>query len=49
MFCKQEVNHVECKNFEEVEKFKEDFENGVFVDEAEESISYVRAEQMKTN
>ena len=49
VYCKQEVNHVECRNYEEVEKFKEDFENGVFEDEAKESISYVRTEQMKTN
>ena len=40
--CQQEVNHIECKNLEDVEKFKEDFKNGVYKDEAEESISYVR-------
>jgi hypothetical protein len=45
VFCKQEVNHIECKNYEEIMKFKEDFESGVFVDEAEESISYVRSER----
>ena len=49
VFCTQEVNHIECKNFEEVEKFKEDFKNGVFVDEAEESVSYVRAERKRKN
>lgn len=45
VFCKEEVNHIECKNFAEVEEFKYNFENGVYVDEAEESISYVRAER----
>lgn len=43
VFCKMEINHVECKNYEEVEKFKEDFEKGVFVDEAQESISFMRS------
>ena len=45
VFCKEEVNHIECKNFAEVEEFKYNFENGVYADEAEESISYVRAER----
>ena len=44
--CQQEVNHIECKNLEDVEKFKEDFKNGVYTDEAEESISYVRASRL---
>lgn len=43
MFCKEEVNHIECKTFDEVEEFKENFANGVYKDEAEASISYVRA------
>ena len=42
-WCKITVNHVECKNASEVYEFLEDFENGVYVDEAEESISYVGA------
>ena len=40
--CKTEVNHVECKNFEEVETFKENFAKGMYVDESKESISFVR-------
>lgn len=47
--CKTEVNHIECKTQEEVETFKENFRNGVYKDEAEESLSFMRAEQMKTN
>lgn len=41
--CQQEVNHIECKNYEEVTWFKANFEKGVFKDEAEESLSYVRS------
>ena len=41
VFCKEEVNHVECRNYEEVEKFKEDFENGVYKNEAENSLDYL--------
>ena len=41
--CQQEVNHVECRNQEEIDQFKIWFEEGMFKDEAEESISYVRA------
>lgn len=36
--CRQEVNHVECKTMEEVETFKYNFENGVYRDEAKESL-----------
>ena len=49
VFCKEEVNHIECKNYAEVLEFKENFENGVYVNEAEESISYVRAERKREN
>ena len=43
IFCGEEVNHIECKSAEDVEIFKENFEKGVYQDEAEESISYLRA------
>ena len=36
-YCKVEVNHIEIKTLDEEEKFKEDFKNGVYKDEAEES------------
>lgn len=42
LYCQQEVNHIECKTPEDVLEFKENFENGVYKDEAEESVSYVR-------
>lgn len=41
--CKQEVNHIECKTYEDVLEFRENFENGVYADEAKDSISYVRS------
>ena len=43
IYCQQEVNHIECKNDEDVAEFKRNFENEVYKDEAEESVSYVRA------
>ena len=42
-FCKQEVNHIECSSLDDVEEFRQNFENGVYKDEAEESVSYVRS------
>jgi hypothetical protein len=42
LHCKEEINHIECKTLEDVETFKINFENGVYVNEAEESISHVR-------
>jgi hypothetical protein len=44
--CRQEVNHVECKTYDDVIEFKENFENGVYKDEAQASICYVRSERM---
>lgn len=40
-FCKGEVNHVECKTFDEVEEFRINFENGVYKNEAEASLRHV--------
>jgi hypothetical protein len=42
IYCQEEVNHVECKNEEDVEEFLENFKNGVYKDEAERSLDYVR-------
>ena len=41
-FCKQEVNHIECSSLDDIEEFHKNFENGVYKNEAEESLSYVR-------
>ena len=45
-YCKEEVNHMECRNQAEIDEFKDAFERGEFIDEAEESISYVRSERL---
>lgn len=42
IYCKQEVNHIECRTQAEVDEFKENFENGVYADECEESLSFIR-------
>ena len=43
-FCKEEVNHIECKTYEEVQIFKDAFERGEFVAEAQESLIYCGGE-----
>lgn len=40
--CKIEVNHIECQNEEDVYNFKLDFKEGVYANEAEESLSHMR-------
>lgn len=42
-FCKETVNHIECKTPWEVEEFKINFNNGVYENEKEESLSIVRS------
>lgn len=41
--CKQEVNHIECKTFEDIEEFYKNFENGVYKDEGQNSLSFIRS------
>ena len=38
VYCRQEVNHVECKTFDDVEEFRENFQKGVYKDEAEDVV-----------
>ena len=45
--CKEEVNHIECQTDDEVYQFKMDFEKGVYTNEAEESIHYVRTARVR--
>lgn len=40
--CKTEVNHVECRSYEEAQEFKEAFVKGVYYNEAQESMAIVR-------
>ena len=45
--CKVEINHVECKNLEEVEIFHEAFEGGYFKNEAEEPVPVGRTSRVR--
>ena len=40
--CKNTVNHIECKNTEEIEIFKSEFLQGVYKNEAKDSMDYLR-------
>lgn len=39
-YCQKRVNHIECATLAEVEKFKEDFENGLYVNEAAAELAF---------
>ena len=41
-YCRMEINHVECQTDEDVYNFRADFEEGVFIDEVEESLVVIR-------
>lgn len=41
-WCKTEVNHIELTNMYEIEKFKQDFADGMYIQEAKESIAFLR-------
>ena len=43
-WCKNEVNHIECKTPEDVIEFRANFKEGVYKDEAANSISFMRAQ-----
>lgn len=39
--CRTDTNHIECRNEKEVTQFLEDFKNGVYLEEAKETMEYV--------
>ena len=45
-WCKEEVNHIECRTPEEIEEFKKNFEEGVYKDEAKTSLDFVRSSRL---
>lgn len=45
-YCKCEVNHVECRNDQEVKEFKEAFAAGEYREEAQQSIEYIKKENL---
>lgn len=40
--CQNTINCIECKNDEDIRVFKEDFKNGVYANEAKESLDTVQ-------
>lgn len=46
-YCQTEVNHLEIRNQEEMFKFKQDFEKGVYKEEATQSIAFIQAAKRK--
>ena len=42
LYCRIEVNHIECRNLIEIEEFKEKFEAGEFIQEVEDSIAHIQ-------
>lgn len=40
--CHQDINHIECRDEEDVRIFKESFNKGVFLNECKESLDHVR-------
>lgn len=47
--CKLDVNHLECRNDEDVFNFKIDFEEGKYIQEAKESINFLMKERVENN
>lgn len=43
--CKMVINHIETRNEEEKQQFLEDYKNGKFADEAEQSKKYAREQR----
>ena len=40
--CKMEINFVECRNDQEIQEFKENFEQGNYQTEVEESLKTIQ-------
>ena len=47
LHCKKEINHIECKTYADVIEFKENFKRGVYKNEAEASVCFVRSERIR--
>ena len=43
-WCKTEVNHIECKDQEDISNFIINFQEGVYEEEANKSISFIEEE-----
>ena len=42
-YCKEEVNHIECKNEADIEEFLKNFNEGVYANEVEDSVAHCRS------
>ena len=42
VFCKMPINHVETRNEDEAKQFRDDFNAGLFTEEAEQSVQYAK-------
>jgi hypothetical protein len=40
-WCKMEMNHIECRNDQEIKEFKENYAAGVYKNEVEESLKHI--------
>ena len=45
--CKTEVNHIECSNSDEINEFLTNFKEGVYLNEAKDSISHVGTPRLR--
>ena len=45
--CHNTVNHIECKNEADILEFKENFKNGVYENEAKESLDFIRMSRQR--
>lgn len=43
--CKEEINHIEVRNWQEEAEFKKAFASGSYVQEVEESLAHVNTEK----
>lgn len=47
-WCKIECNAIECRNYDEVQNFKEAFEAGEYIEEAKESVEFIKNNKVIT-
>lgn len=38
--CQAQINHIECKTYDDVQTFIENFQKGIYINEAKESMAY---------
>ena len=43
--CREEINHIECKTQEDIIEFTTNFKNGVYQEEAKESLLFAKQDK----